>query len=367
MKLVLSVEALAPQLTGVGRYTWELAQRLQGESAVGSLQFYRNGRWIKEPSSLLAPGSDGRSSRISSLKWLRNIASKRACRGAIFHGPNFFLPPCVDIGVITLHDLSVFKFPETHPVARLRHYERDFARSMAQAAHLITGSETSRQEIISYFGWPEDKITTVYHGVSPDFMPRSASTAHDVLAKYGLVFDSYTLSVATIEPRKKIDRLLQAYLTFPLAFRHRYPLVLVGPMGWLSEGMHQKIAHYEKEGWLRYLGFIPEQDLPVLFSGARLFVYPSVYEGFGLPVIEAMASGVPVVTSDKSCLPEVSQGAASLTDPDDVEGFSSALELALEDENWRLEAVRRGLKTSSGYSWDRCVAETVTVYQGLLN
>jgi alpha-1,3-rhamnosyl/mannosyltransferase len=367
MKLVLSVEALTPPLSGIGRYNWELAQRMRHHPGIDSIEFYRNGRWIADPASLLDPATKKRPFRIPPPGWLRKINTRIKCHGAVFHGPNFFLPPCADTGVVTVHDLSVFKFPETHPAERVRHFERDFSRSMAQASHLITDTETVRQEVIEFLGWPEDRITSIPLGVSEQFSPKLPEDLRLVLSRYKLKPGGYCLCVSTLEPRKRIDKLLKAYSLMPLGVRFAYPLILVGSDGWLNESLHQTIDQGKREGWLHYLGFVPEEDLPVLFSGARLFVYPSIYEGFGLPVIEAMASGVPVVTSDRSCLPEVTQGAALLVDPDAIEVFALAIERGLFDDSWRLMAINQGLITARGYSWNRCVAETVSVYQNLAN
>lgn len=366
MKLVLSVEALTPPLSGIGRYNWELAQRMPHQPAIDSLSFYRNGRWIAEPASLLAPATKKCPFRIPPPRWLRTINARIKCRGAVFHGPNFFLPPCADIGVVTIHDLSVFKFPETHPAERIRHFERDFSRSMAQAGHLITDTETIRQEVIEFLGWPEDRITSIPLGVSEQFSPRTPEHIQSVLSEYDLKAGAYCLCVSTLEPRKRIDRLLNAYALLPMALRVRYPLALIGPKGWLNESLLQTIEQGRRAGWLKYLGFVPEEDLPLLFAGARLFVYPSIYEGFGLPVIEAMASGIPVVTSDQSCLPEVTLGAALLINPDDIDAFSTALEQGLEDEVWRGQARKSGLSVAGQYQWERCINDTITVYQRAL-
>lgn len=362
MKLILSVEALTPPLSGIGRYNWELAQRMRLRPEIDSLSFYRNGRWIADPASLLAPATRKSPFRIQPPRWLRKINARIKCHGAVFHGPNFFLPPCADIGVVTIHDLSVFKFPETHPIERLRHFERDFTRSMAKATHLITDTETIRQEVIEFLGWPEDRINSVSLGVSEKFSPKSPAELQLVLSHYGLKSGEYCLCVSTLEPRKRIDRLLDAYALLPLTLRARFPLILIGPEGWLNESLLKMIDQGQRAGWLKHLGFVPEEDLPQLFAGARLFTYPSIYEGFGLPVIEAMASGVPVVTSNKSCLPEVTQGAALLIDPDDIESFSLALTQGLEDEEWRSNAQRKGLEISAYYQWPMCISGTIDIY-----
>ena len=140
-------------------------------------------------------------------------------------------------------------------------------------------------------------------------------------------------------------------------------MVLVGGEGWRSEHLHEAIDVGQKAGWLRYLGFVPEDDLPALYAGARLFVYPSSYEGFGLPVIEAMASGVPVLSSDRSCLPEITSGAAKFFNPDDAENFITSLEEALTDFTWQQKTISRGLQVSARYNWDECAERTAAVYK----
>jgi glycosyltransferase involved in cell wall biosynthesis len=203
--------------------------------------------------------------------------------------------------------------------------------------------------------------------VSDAFAPRAASAAdaqaQTFLQTHGLSHGAYTLCVSTLEPRKNINRLLQAYRLLPVELRQRFPLVVAGGRGWLSDALQQEMGRCAAEGWFHYLGFVPETDLPLLFAGARLFAYPSAYEGFGLPVLEAMASGVPVVSSDRSSLPELTQGAAKLVDPDDVESLAKAIEDGLSDATWRIEAGAAGLAVAQTYSWDKCAEATVAVYR----
>jgi glycosyltransferase involved in cell wall biosynthesis len=139
--------------------------------------------------------------------------------------------------------------------------------------------------------------------------------------------------------------------------------VLVGGRGWLSEKLHASIDRYQAEGWLRYLGFVPDEDLPALYAGARMFAFPSVYEGFGLPVLEALASGIPVVTSNRSSLPEVAGGAALLINPDDVDALREGIHKALEDDPWRATARALGLQVASAHTWERCTEQTLAVYR----
>jgi glycosyltransferase involved in cell wall biosynthesis len=367
LKLVLSVEALSPDPTGIGRYTWELAQRLPNHPQLADVGFYRHGRWVNNLQSLL----DGPAALTQNISYIRFKLPRRvrdwgmavACRGSVFHGPNFFLPKCADKGVITVHDLSVFKFPETHPIDRLKQFERDFSRSVAQAAHVITDSQTTRAEVMAFTGLPANRVTAVPLGVSEAFKPMADQEAATPLQQYGLAPRAYALCVSTLEPRKKVDQLLAAWRLLPHGLRKAYPLVLAGTNGWLSQTLQSDISVGETQGWIKRLGYVPEQDLPLLYAGAALFIYPSTYEGFGLPPIEAMACGVPVVVSDQSCLPEVTKGAALMVNPDDTEAFCTALEKGLTDKTWRASAIAAGRAVAASYTWDRCVDETVAVYQ----
>lgn len=371
VRVILSVEALEPRLSGIGRYSWELAQRLPLIEDVESVRYYRNGQWITDPGLLL---TDGRQPLWGNkpLRWLRKrnqwaVRLKQAAtmRSHLFHGPNYFLPPAGEGGVITVHDLSVFRYAQTHPPERLAQFERYFRLSVDRAAHIITDSETTRREVADFLGFDLSRITAVPLAASPAFQPRTADEIGATLARYGLAPQGYALCVSTVEPRKRITELLHAWKNLPIAVRDRCPLMVTGGSGWLSDAVRDLMDKGAREGWVRYLGFVPEQDLPLLYAGAALFVYPSVYEGFGLPPVEAMASGVPVVVSNASCLPEVTGGAAMLVEPEDIAGFSTALVRALEDDDWRRNAIHRGLAVAGRYSWDRCAQETVDVYRSL--
>jgi glycosyltransferase involved in cell wall biosynthesis len=242
-------------------------------------------------------------------------------------------------------------------------FEREFFSSLRRASHLITVSKAVRDEIVKELSWPVDRITAIAHGVSKDFAPRPEADLSAVLDALGLRPDSYVLCVSTIEPRKGIDCLLQAYADLAPEWKKRYPLVIVGDRGWLSEGIHASMDQAQRQGWLRYLGYIDEANLPSIYAGARAFVYPSIYEGFGLPVLEAMASGVPVLTSDCSSLREVSGGAALLVEPRDVDALRRGIERLIQDEPWRLAAREQGLLVAAKHTWERCVERTLNVYQ----
>ncbi|MET0371250.1 MAG: glycosyltransferase family 1 protein [Sphingobium sp.] len=364
--LILSVDALEPRPSGIARYNWALASRVGAMPEVASIRFYRSGHWIADPAVLVrsveADAKPRRLSRDPRPRWWRVLSHRRFARGHLFHAPNYFLPEWAERGIVTLHDLSVLRYPETHPADRVAYFERHLIPSLARAAHVITVSETIRQEAIGSFSLDPARVTAIYNGVESIFHPRSAEELAPVLGRYGLMPGAYALCVSTIEPRKRVPQLLRAWSLLPADLRERTPLVLVGARGWLGEEADLLIADGLKAGWLLQPGFVPDADLPLLYAGSALFLYPSIYEGFGLPPAEAMASGVPVVAASASCLPEVTDGAAMLVEPDDVEDFALRIERALTDDGWRMDARTRGLAVAKRYDWDRCARATAAVY-----
>ncbi|GGI78838.1 glycosyltransferase WbpY [Polymorphobacter multimanifer] len=365
LRLALSVEALEPRLTGIGRYCLELARRMPLEPGMEDVRFFRGKHWVTDPEALLA--EHWRPTRVR--RWRSTIEAwrhRRFAAGAVVHGPNFFLPEWAERGVATVHDLSVFHFPETHPVERVRAFERDFLRSIGQASAIITDCATVKDELVAMFGVAADRITAVPLGVTPPTIAPEAvadSLAGMGLAGMGSTEGGYALCVSTFEPRKRIDLLLAAYARLEPALRRRTPLVLAGASGWRNEALNAAIAVAQAEGWVRRLDYVPEGQLQALYAGARLFVYPSQYEGFGLPPLEAMAHGVPTLVGNSACLAEVTRGAARVIDPRDEAGFAEALASALEDEAWQAEAGAAGRAVAAGYGWPECIARTISVYE----
>jgi glycosyltransferase involved in cell wall biosynthesis len=360
VNVTLVVDALGPQLSGIGRYVWELCSRVPLEPSVDRLDYFANGRLIADPRPLLG-GEPGRNV-VRLPRSLRAWSIRRRLRSSIVHGPNYFLPPQADSGIITLHDLSVFRYPETHPQDRIKDFERQFERSVDRATHVITDSETVRQEVLREFGIDQRNITAIPLGAGPQFHARSTTELDAHLKPLGLVPGGYALCVSTLEPRKKIAELIGAWRALPDPLRGSNPLVLAGAKGWLNDSLHDAVSDGVAAGWLKHLGFVAERSLPALYAGASLFLYPSIYEGFGLPPLEGMASGVPVLVSDKSCAAEVCGDAAAYADPDDIDNFRSAIIQALTDSQWRAEARSKGLERASAFSWEKCIAETVAVY-----
>ena len=377
MKVILNVEPIRFPLTGIGRYTYELAKALRTSSCIDELKLFSATRFLQE-----LPQSDLKDNPVHGLKrvvqksylameayrllmpWLRSKALRKH-GDYIYHSPNFFLPVFPGRKVATFHDLSPFTWSECHDPVKVRYLQKELRTTLNRADRLITDSEFTRCELAEFSGLAMDKIHAVPLASAPEFQPYPEVDLQPLLKRYQLEYQGYSLFVGTIEPRKNIVTLLDAYARLPVSVRRQWPLILTGYKGWQSEAIHARIKDAERQGWARYLGFLPAEDLPGLYAGARLFAFPSLYEGFGLPVLEAMSSGVPVVCSDSSSLPEVVGSAALMCAPMDVETLAMNLLKGLEDNIWRTQAVTQGLQRSAGFSWERCAQETIAVYQKL--
>ena len=380
MNVVLSIEAVRPPLAGIGRYAWELATRLPLSPEVESIRFLSDGLWrqlpgMNQPADVTSSHRDwrhhlGKNPLISKaygalMPKLARFQLNRLgrTRDAVFHGPNFFVPEIDLPSVVTIHDLSAYYPSDWHPQTRIDRMRYLIPQAVARANMVLTDSLATKRELIQELNVDEAKVRAIPLGVDAIYHPRTAEQLEPVLERYSLTENSYTLFVSTIEPRKNILRLIAAYRALPLALRRQIPLVIAGAQGWNSQLIHDEIARAVSEGWLNYLGFLAQEDLPALYAGCRLFAYPSLYEGFGLPIAEAMASGVPVLTSNCSSMPEVADGAAMLVDPLDVDAITHALDRALNDEVWRIDARERGLRRAQQLNWDACVAQTLLAYK----
>ena len=379
MKLILSLDSVVRPLTGIGRYAFELARGLAAQPEVADIRFqYRLG-WCEDPDLLLAEASGVSANERSPYHdalWYRALrgayrALGPAIKGArlagysdyIFHSPNYALPWFPGRCVSTIHDMSCFRHPEYHPQERVDHMRRIFPHILESAEIFITDSEFSKSELVTLCDVDPDRVVTTYLGKDPLFQPRTEDACRLAMAQLGLNYGAYTLTVGTIEPRKNLDALLDAYMGMPMSLRRLHPLVIAGGHGWQSEALHRRIALYAAEGWVKYLSYVPEDLLPMLYSGARAFAYISHYEGFGLPVLEAMASGVPVVSSDAASLPEVGGDAVDYVNPADIAAVRMRLLRMLEDGEHRQDLILRGCQQASRFSWDRTVAQTLDAYR----
>jgi len=259
--------------------------------------------------------------------------------------------------------MTFFLYPEMHTATKRLMFRWIMRRSARRAARIITISKSTADDVIRVLGLPKEKLSVVPLGVSAAYRPiTDEQVLREVCARYSLVPHEYLLYVGVLEPRKNVPRLLHAYALLRKS-GVRHPLVLVGRRGWKYDDVFRTLEALRLGNDVVFTNHVPEGDLPALYCGARVFVYPSIYEGFGLPVLEAMACGTPVVTSNISSMPEVAGDAALLIEPRDHEQMASAIESVLVDEGLRQSLRERGLKRASVYTWDKTARETLKVYE----
>jgi glycosyltransferase involved in cell wall biosynthesis len=265
--------------------------------------------------------------------------------------------------IITIHDASLFLHSRHHPPSRLLALRLLLPRVARQAAAVITVSHHARRELVKLLNLPPEKVHVIHEAAPANFRPLTDSVQRRYLqAKYNLP-DKFILFVGTIEPRKNLQRLVQAVANIHQR-GYKTRLVIVGPNGWLVNGaLNQEIERLGLQKEVQYLGYVPQEDLPGIYSLATIFAFPSLYEGFGLPPLEAMACGVPVLTSQHSAMAEVCGDAAWLVNPLEVDEIADGLACLLADENRRLSMRECGLAQAGRYSWHRAARETATLYE----
>jgi alpha-1,3-rhamnosyl/mannosyltransferase len=278
---------------------------------------------------------------------------------SLYHETNY-VPFYFEDGptVITICDLSFIRHPEWHPIDRVKYFEKYCMKRLSRTEAIITISEFSKKEILNLLNVDPAKIYITSLGVDKTFTPGKKRMQ-------GLL-DRYLLFLGNLEPRKNLPILINAYLSLPKNLRERYPLVVAGAKAWHTNQLEKALLPFNHDEKITLTGYVPQTALPDLYRGASLFIYPSLYEGFGLPVLEAMASGVPVITSNLSSLPEVVGDAGILVDPHCVDNLREAILMILNDEEMRNELIAKGLKRAKSFSWEKCAKETLVVYEKVL-
>jgi len=273
---------------------------------------------------------------------------------------------------VTIHDLAIYQRPDLFPSRQGFSIKYIVPRSIKSAQKIIAVSESTKNDVEKYFNIAPEKIKVIHEGVdyvkfNPDIA--SAETLSGVRQKYGIDRD-YVLFVGTLEPRKNLIRLLEAYyklLGNRPEYNKKYQLVLAGGKGWLYDEIFEEVENRGLKNSVVFTDYLPAEDLPALYSNAKVFIYPSIYEGFGLPVLEAMSCGVPVITSNVSSMPEIAGNAAVLVDPLDIDGIASSLEKLLDNEEMRKEYGLAGRRRAENFSWEKCAQETMKLYKEITN
>jgi alpha-1,3-rhamnosyl/mannosyltransferase len=290
----------------------------------------------------------------------RAVCARR--RPDVYHEPNYIPLPCDLPTVVTVHDLSALLHPEWHPADRATEFERRFRQGLRRTSHVLTDSDFVRDEILATLHLRPDQVTRTYMGVRSDLRPLPEARVAAALNRLGLP-PRYFLHLGTLEPRKNVLTLLRAYRGLSAAVRERFPLVLVGGWGWNAADVADFLDREGHGHGVLHLGYVADEHLPVLYNGARALVFPSHYEGFGLPPVEMLACGGAVLASTAGAVAETAGGAACLIDPHDETGWRDKLRRVAEDDDWWRELRSRAIEAARPFTWDRCAAETLAVYR----
>jgi alpha-1,3-rhamnosyl/mannosyltransferase len=379
MRIILNRQVTLGQKTGIGHYTEQLFRCLRAQAGPDRIDGFPTG-WVRRAYRLYArarptlgqpsgpPLSAGFRGRLRQfgMQLIGQQFRRRCARHGydLYHEPNFIPLPCDRPTLATLHDLSVLLHPEWHPADRVAYYEKHFPRALNQCVHFLTVSDFVRREVMQKLHVPPHRVTRVYNGVRPEFRPLPAEEVGRTLHRLGLP-PRYLLYVGTIEPRKNVLMLLRAYCALPDALRERWPLVLVGGWGWNAGAVAEYLDDTARPRGVIHVGYLADRHLPAVYNGARALLYPSHYEGFGLPPLEMMACGGAVLTSTAGALVETTAGRAYLIPPDDLDGWRAALARVVSDDDWWHSLRRDAEQVARPYTWERCAAETLRVYRAL--
>jgi glycosyltransferase involved in cell wall biosynthesis len=267
--------------------------------------------------------------------------------------------------VVSVHDLSVLKFPQWHPADRVKHHHVHFLRGLSRALHVVVGSEATRRELIDELGCHPDRVTTVYYGIREEFRPQTAEAIAVAKQKLNLP-DRYFLCVGTIEPRKNLVTAMKAFVDLPPETRSKCPLILAGPWGWQADAERDFYERIGQPAGVRYLGYTPAELLPALYAGARVLLFPSHYEGFGMPPTEMLACGGAVLSSTADTLMEVLKGHAQFLPTEDVTAWRTAMQTIATDDNALSVLQRGGVEFAARYNWRSTAEQTMGVYARVL-
>ncbi len=354
------------QRTGVDYYTYCLLQAMikQAPQHQFELEYFRF--LTKPPVSLGLEAPNVRQHRVSLIPgklysalfkyaWAPPIDLLSGARGQVYLFPNFARWHLFFTrkSIVVIHDLAYHHAPEYVP-ERLRAYlEKYVPKALAQANHILAVSEFTKRDLIKTYSVAPERISVASNAVDHDFFyPRKADEVLTAQAKYGIE-GSYIMFHGTIEPRKNLKGVMEAYRRLPAQLQRQYALVLTGGKGWLDDDIHQQIEDLKHQGAkVIQTGYVDQADLPALYTGASVFVWPSFYEGFGLPIIEAMACGTPTITSNVSSLPEAAGDAGMLVDPHDSDSIAKAMEQVLTSPAEARRMTEAGLKHVKKFNWE---------------
>jgi glycosyltransferase involved in cell wall biosynthesis len=366
MRIAFDGTTLTPGRTGVGYYTEHLLQHVAREvEKTGDELIVISNQAIDtaEPLPRHVRVYEERRFPVR-IGWMQCLAARvlEDIRADVAHFTNGMLPLGTGAArVVTIHDMSLTLFPRCHPLRRLVINRPLLGVAARVADAVVTVSHSARRDLLRLHGIPPERVTVVHEAAGPGFEPiRDASRLARIRCRYGLP-DRFFLYVGAIEPRKNLPRLMEAFADA----RRRgvtHELVCVGPYGWSSRDLHAHIDRLDLGRVVHFTGYVPVEDLPVIYNLADVFVFPSIYEGFGLPVVEAMACGTPVITTATSSLEEIAAGAAEVVDPHDADALATAILGLSRDGDQRASLAERGMRRAREFSWARSAREMLGIY-----
>ena len=384
VQILMGGDALYGRPTGIGNYTRHLCSELSAMDAVADLKLSMHGRVLDFDPTHLADLSEANAQPIQSgpastqtvkaraLKWLASrktviwaylkfgaafekLSFSRYESTHIFHSPNYVLPSFSGRRVVTIHDLSTLRYPEFHPPARVELVNAMIDRAVQSDAHIIVDSEIISRELQDIAGLTRERISVVPLGV-PDGFEIPRVDPKKVTEKFGLEAGRFFLHVGTIEPRKNILRVCEAFKLAKMSDKSLPIIVFVGDAGWKSELEHTAIAELVDRGLARYLEYVSHSDLVALYKSATALVFPSLYEGFGLPTVEAKSCGTRVITSAGTAMESLTDGADILVDPLATESIADGLVRSVVSE------LEQGLPEPKIRRWRHVAEDTLGVY-----
>ncbi|GEQ18858.1 glycosyltransferase family 4 protein [Clostridium butyricum] len=377
MKINLELQPCLKNKSGIGIYTYELTKLLQINKDIelsGEIFNFLNRNDIsKDIEGLIIPI---KLCTLFPYGVYRKIWNKIPINynrlfhsdADIYHFFNFIVPPRINGKVITtIHDMTYILYPETMDKRNLKRITDDIDYSVDRSDKIITVSESSKRDIIRYLNVPEEKIEVVYNGVEYDRFAKSNNSQDKlkVMKKYNLP-QNYILYMGTLEPRKNIESIVRAYSVLKKNYNHEIKLVIAGKKGWLFENIFNLVENLKLQDDVIFTDYVDEIDKAAIYQMAKLFIFPSIYEGFGIPVLEAMAASVPVITSNVSSLPEVAGDAAILVEPKDVNSIAKNMHKILSNNDLRDKLICKGHIQAKKFTWEASAEKLYKIYKSMM-
>lgn len=367
-KLITNTIPLLSSLTGIGRYCYEISKYIEKNKIYDATFHYGyNSKNLIHPTT--QESVKQAKSFIVSISLIKKIVKKLIAYYYRLFGSTYDLywePSFIPLlyikskkTITTVHDFSFILHRDFHTKERIEYFEKNFFQNIYRSDIIITGSEFSKQEILDRLDFKEENVRVIYHGVRHDVFKK----IDDIKLNFDLP-KKFIFSVGSIEPRKNLIGLLGAYNNLSDEIKQEYKLVIAGFKGWENKEIMQIIE--KNKDFITYLGYISDEELAAVYNKASCFVYPSFYEGFGLPPLEAMACGTPVVCSNVSSLPEVGGEAVVYCDPYSVEDIKNKIESVLRDENLQKELSLKGLEQAKKFTWEKSAQEHIKIFNELL-